>query len=33
MSVVLDRVGSGAASHERGDAVYVYRKTPAAFRL
>ena len=26
MSVVLDRVQSGTGSHERGDAVYVYRK-------
>jgi SAM-dependent methyltransferase len=26
MSVVLDRVHSGSGSHERGDAVYVYRK-------
>ena len=27
MSVVLDRVQTGTGSHERGDAVYVYRKT------
>ena len=26
MSVALDRVRSGTGSHERGDAVYVYRK-------
>ena len=26
MSVVLDRVHSATGSHERGDAVYVYRK-------
>jgi hypothetical protein len=26
MSVVLDRVQTGTGSHERGDAVYAYRK-------
>ena len=30
MSVVLDRVQSGTGSHERGDAVYVYRKAAHA---
>jgi hypothetical protein len=26
MSVALDRVRSGTGSHQRGDAIYVYRK-------
>jgi SAM-dependent methyltransferase len=30
MSVVLDRVHTGTGSHERGDAIYVYRKAAHA---
>ena len=29
MSVVLDRIQQRSGSHERGDAIYVYRKLPA----